>query len=398
MAAGLIYNFNENSATTIRDYSEGGNDGTGTNLTIASSTRVGNDAVFNSTTDQIDMGNITLLNGETSTSLHFGISVTSGGSGATIILKKLGQIQIGYNYTTNTLQCTLVVASGNATVSYAISEDTFYDIDIVWASDVLTLYVDGVSQDTDSTESGEVATNGNTMYLGDTGSSDGTSMLLNEFMIFNSGLSTDNINSLIAEQNGIYSDSGLDASFNVGDIIGADTFDTAKYAIVSWVGANSEFRFYPISSNISSAKVFIRVGHLWDTARQYVTRWNDDEICWYNGVSLSTEAFTAAKEVFCIDKDGFKKSSITKTANYTATSYDQRINIDSSGGAFTITLEASPVTNREIEIIDYLGNCNTNNVTVAGNGNNINGSANGTISSDYEAWRLIFNGTEWNLN
>ena len=51
----IIFNFNENSATTVRDYSEKGNDGTGTNLTVSATDReVGFDAVFNGTTSELN--------------------------------------------------------------------------------------------------------------------------------------------------------------------------------------------------------------------------------------------------------------------------------------------------------------------------------------------------------
>ena len=99
-----------------------------------------------------------------------------------------------------------------------------------------------------------------------------------------------------------------------------------------------------------------------------------------------------------MNREGIAKNSTTKTANYTVLSSDQRIYIDSSGGAFTITLEASPSDNREIEIIDSTGNCASFNVTVDGNGNNIIGGGSYVVSTDFEGLRLIFNGTNWNLN
>ena len=78
----IVYNFNENDASTIRDYSENGNDGVGTNITVAASSRVGNDAVFNSTTDQINLGNITDLNDEQQTLLFHGDMFEKKGSDA----------------------------------------------------------------------------------------------------------------------------------------------------------------------------------------------------------------------------------------------------------------------------------------------------------------------------
>lgn len=64
----------------------------------------------------------------------------------------------------------------------------------------------------------------------------------------------------------------------------------------------------------------------------------------------------------------------TKTANYTA-SANEVVPVDSSGGAFTITLPASPSTQDRVIIVDVGKACATNNVTVARNGNTIDGNA-----------------------
>jgi len=62
----------------------------------------------------------------------------------------------------------------------------------------------------------------------------------------------------------------------------------------------------------------------------------------------------------------------TKTANYTAVPGD-RINANTSSGAFTITLPASPAAYTEITLADHEGTWATNNLTVARNSSNING-------------------------
>jgi hypothetical protein len=64
----------------------------------------------------------------------------------------------------------------------------------------------------------------------------------------------------------------------------------------------------------------------------------------------------------------------TKTTTYTAVAGD-RINADTGGGAFTITLPATPAAYAEVTIADHDGDWNTNNLTVARNGSNINAAA-----------------------
>lgn len=62
----------------------------------------------------------------------------------------------------------------------------------------------------------------------------------------------------------------------------------------------------------------------------------------------------------------------TQTSAYTAVAGD-RINANTSGGAFTVTLPATPATYAEVTLADHAGTWDTNNLTVARNGSNING-------------------------
>jgi hypothetical protein len=64
----------------------------------------------------------------------------------------------------------------------------------------------------------------------------------------------------------------------------------------------------------------------------------------------------------------------TKTTAYTAVAGD-RINADTGGGAFTITLPTTPAAYTEVTIADHDGDWKTNNLTVARNGSNINAVA-----------------------
>jgi hypothetical protein len=74
------------------------------------------------------------------------------------------------------------------------------------------------------------------------------------------------------------------------------------------------------------------------------------------------------------------------------------IYVDSSaGGGWSISLESSPEKNRKIKIIDATGNCQTNKVTIDGNGNKIIGKSTIKLDRNYEALVLLYNGTEWNL-
>jgi len=86
----------------------------------------------------------------------------------------------------------------------------------------------------------------------------------------------------------------------------------------------------------------------------------------------------------------------TKTATFTITdAYKNTANIvcDTTGGAFTVYLNASPTQGRVYTVILE---AHTGTLTINGNGNNINGAATTTLTA-VGAVTLIFNGTQWNI-
>lgn len=62
-----------------------------------------------------------------------------------------------------------------------------------------------------------------------------------------------------------------------------------------------------------------------------------------------------------------------------------------------ITLPAVPLENKIYTIKDKSGNALVNNITVDGNGNNIDGNPTLVMSSNYEAIDFIFDGFVWNV-
>ena len=65
--------------------------------------------------------------------------------------------------------------------------------------------------------------------------------------------------------------------------------------------------------------------------------------------------------------------------------------IDTTSGAITVTLPASPKIGDTITIADYASTFNTNNVTINPNGNKIEaGTTNGVLSTNDQTHTLVF--------
>lgn len=75
---------------------------------------------------------------------------------------------------------------------------------------------------------------------------------------------------------------------------------------------------------------------------------------------------------------------VSKTGAYTASNGDA-ILTDTSGGAFTITLPASPTTGNCVRLVDAAGTWDTANLTVGRNGSKINGLSENMILDVGEA-------------
>jgi hypothetical protein len=79
-----------------------------------------------------------------------------------------------------------------------------------------------------------------------------------------------------------------------------------------------------------------------------------------------------------------------KTASFTATSGDGFF-VDTTSSALTVTLPASPSAGDIVAIADYAGTAETNNITIARNGSNIEGLAeNGLMNVNRESKTLIY--------
>jgi hypothetical protein len=94
---------------------------------------------------------------------------------------------------------------------------------------------------------------------------------------------------------------------------------------------------------------------------------------YYNGTANKFKLYENGAWVEIGGSGGGYTTSI-KTTTYTAVDKDE-IFADSSGGAFTIDLPASPSIGNRVKVVDYGSSWSTNSVTIGRNGSNINGTA-----------------------
>lgn len=91
-------------------------------------------------------------------------------------------------------------------------------------------------------------------------------------------------------------------------------------------------------------------------------------------------------------------SVVTAAGTYVVVTADCVVVINKSVGAATaVTLPAAPNTNRMLTIKDGKGDAGTNNITISGNGKNIDGASTLVISSNFGVSRIVYNGTQWNV-
>lgn len=394
MALELFYTFNEGTASTIRDYSTNGIDGTGTLITNQTSTEVGKEIVFNAGLDRlaIDSSQFSTIT-PTDLSIHFTINLQS--TTGTLKVFTCGSLDVTWDGATLTASVT-DEGAGTSTVSQALNTGQYYDILLVKdGSTFWRMYIDSGLGDQDSGFSSGGADLGTTFYVGNNTVTNSANFILQELKIFTDLLSAKNIISLYNNNNGVLVTNSVQHNYVLGDIIG--NIDAAQYAVVTYIDGTTTFRIHPLTTSINIGLPMHKVGHVWDTDKDHYIYLTEDGIYFYDSINTTAEVLNSANLLWSLTEDGIILKSTTKTANYTAENKDNIIKVDSSGGAFTITLPATPTTDKVITIIDSVGSCGTYTVTVDGNGNNINGEADSVLTDNYEAHDYIYNGTQWNI-
>lgn len=100
---------------------------------------------------------------------------------------------------------------------------------------------------------------------------------------------------------------------------------------------------------------------------------------------------------FVLNK-GWRRNVTQITGTYAVLSSDDYIAITTISAPFTITLPATPTLGDSFTFKDASGTAATNNVTISGNGNNIDGAATVVLTQNYSAVIVTFTGTTWSIS
>jgi hypothetical protein len=91
-----------------------------------------------------------------------------------------------------------------------------------------------------------------------------------------------------------------------------------------------------------------------------------------------------------VDNSGGTSWQAVKTGTYTAVA-GEGIFANTSGGAWTLTLPASPTIGDEVSVVDYAGTFDTYNLTIGRNSKNIQGvAADLTVATERAGFTLAF--------
>lgn len=282
----LLYcTYNEQGS---HDLSENGNNGTDTNITY-SAADVGYNAVFNSTTDSINFGNITDLNNQQVISFYMRIKFVFVDD-VYHVFGKPNVVESYYDGTDFTVVC-----NGVTVTLASVSTGVYYNIHYIYdsVSGSIDLYSNNTLVDS-KTPSGNTPNLSTNVYLGTDGVTLAAKFEINELKVYNNSLTALQRQSHIDNINGIELSVFKPSIFSVGDILVSNELISPIFSICTFASENS-IRIQPITSGLTSDMKLTRIGHLFNTDRQYYNRITDTGIKYYQGVSLSSEYNTDAK-------------------------------------------------------------------------------------------------------
>jgi hypothetical protein len=351
MASTLLFanSFSENPTTTIRDYSENLNDGVGVSTVCAADT-VGYYLDLDGANDYY-----TVANSANRTSYTICCEVypeAYSGFYANIITTKYSaadEYPFWIWYESGAIYAWVESSGGASTqVSITASINTWHKVVYTYSGGVGKLYVDTI--DSVQTINRVQTTMDDDFFIGS------EPLLANYFngrirdmRFYTSVVSNDFIKSFLTNSKGMYipMSSYVTAAgtqypankFSVGDLIQGDSPASPQLCVY----AKTTTALYVLPFNdvpIRDKEQFNRIGHRWDTDRQYSIEVSqtDESINCHNGVAKFSIYNSQGYHTTRIYKDGIYLSNVVTSVSYTVKKWDNIIIIDSLSGNVTITL------------------------------------------------------------
>ena len=94
---------------------------------------------------------------------------------------------------------------------------------------------------------------------------------------------------------------------------------------------------------------------------------------------------------------GWRRNITTVTGALTVVDGYDYLAVTALAAPYTITLPATPTTGDTYTVKDTTGDAATNNLTISGNGNNIDGAASFVLSQPYAAATFTYTGSQWSV-
>lgn len=145
-----------------------------------------------------------------------------------------------------------------------------------------------------------------------------------------------------------------------------------------------------------SAVLSYYLGHGLAAARPDGSQFGANDLGWYFATDTAQLSYWNGTTWVGAGSGG-GGTSASESADFTCAAGISHYDVDTSGGAVTAKMNATPSANDVVEIWDSGGACGTHAITLDGNGRNIAGSATlaSWIAVNYGHARLRFNGTQW---
>lgn len=183
-----------------------------------------------------------------------------------------------------------------------------------------------------------------------------------------------------------------------------ETTTTTGTGAITLAGAETGFQSFSVIGDGNTTYYTISDNTDWEvglgTYTASGTTLSRDAILSSSNSNSAVDWGAGSKDVFVSYPAG--KASVTfpyapKTANYNA-SINEGVLTDTSGGSFTVTLPATPVTGAQVIVADSGGAWGTNNLTVARNGSTIEGAAEDLVCNiDSVSVQLVYDGSTWQV-